>query len=568
MREMPFHPLILSVAMCTTAGLAAQVNHQLVLSQPATSQRSVIAAFQTPSGAQILLFRPGSAVVIRRFDPTGTPEWSRTFNTPWPVQRAVFTGDGADGFHLMVNGPAEFINATSTPDTLRHHFRIMHFDASGNMTWGRAYQRQEVGQIMIGSYHDNRLDLVWSAGELYVCRIGLPAGARVEAWRLNAAGDLLWARQVGELSVGPDLPVTAFEPPADRALQPHAAGAYLLLRTFTPLSHPVLISLDQSGAVQWANKYVYGTTPVVFGNVHDLTLDVSGDVVLSCGLYPAIGSGPYRYLPRISPAGGLVRADLFATGQDYTGSRIHTHASGELTLVNGDWYSVSMEHQVGILRVNALGGAATSYLHTSQQDAPYRYMDLWRMDRLEGDQLFIGGDLQKKDEIFGTFEYWPSLTQIDLAAPQYSCLLQDTMVAHYAVPLSVIIVQPQPGMTSVATDSLFTITPYAPAVITIPNVPTTGMCNLTVGMEAAVSQQVGFTLISNRIAMGEAIRLSDIAAGHLRLLDVSGRALNVRDVPAYGAFEMPTTALAPGLLLLEWISSDGLHRQVERVVLE
>ena len=242
------------------------------------------------------------------------------------------------------------------------------FDPSGNFVWAhsaggassifiKAMKADQLGNIYTTGYFSGIVDFDPGPGVFHLSTALTDVEGDVFITKCNAAGNLLWAKQLGGLlsdystsidvdAVGNVYTAGSFEGTAD--FDP-GAGTFNL--TASSSNSDIFVSkLNSSGIFVWAKRL--GTTTVE--DVYSIALDASGNLFTAGGYFPGTNSFQI-YLNKLDPAGNLIWSKTYGGPNAERAYSIEADPSGNIYFTGIFSGTVDFDPGPGVFNMTAVG---------------------------------------------------------------------------------------------------------------------------------------------------------------------------------------------------------------------
>lgn len=236
--------------------------------------------------------------LVMKLDAVGNTVWARNYGGSGASLALVGIGLGTDG-SLYLAGTLSVGNSTSPPLTLRgtSDAVAMKLDAAGNTVWARNYGGASAtaafSRIAVDGNDNAHVAGYFAGGALAAPVLGLTGLSDGAVFKINATGDLVWARHYGSMDSNIRSTGLALD----------GSGNVLIGGTFDFTGHAY--KLDGAGNLLWSSRFSSsgGGSAAI------------GGVAVSGGSYYAIGtiSGGDLLMPALTRIGSqdgfLIRMD-------------------------------------------------------------------------------------------------------------------------------------------------------------------------------------------------------------------------------------------------------------------
>lgn len=542
------HAFLLIAILCSCGPALAQVPFQTIVGEEAQSyQEQVYKSVATSDGGVMAAIWNGDDRYITKLDDDGQPLWSFSYtmdatDSSPRLPDMLATNDG--GAYVVV----DLVTHISGSNYVLL-FTLVRVDAEGTILWSKRYTSTEGDDYLFSCsmalLQNNDLQLTWYGSSA--------SGGPDHSYRINANGDLLWARRQSQgSSFGTSYHDIRVE--SDNGLvimhAGHGGGMYPIYLT----------RWTADGTLLW-NKRMRMTNANWEYYIATLLLSASGDCYVHGRQFaPTIQPNNYPYLLKVDPNGSLEWYRLYGSGNSWVYDDEHSAvelpntdirfgALGRMTFTaNGDYVS------------------ATRLLPPVWTSGSYSYSFTLNAVLESNDRTLVPGLLRRVDNVFSTTWTTPFLARMDLTEPlgcgwteEPQALMTDTIVPSDFIDY-------QDGTPWIALD----VSEADTTVFAIPvAVPTFDpYCAIAMDIAPEHTNVTALSISPNSTIAGSTVNVVVPAAGQLLMIDPAGRV--VRSVPITNArtIALATDNLSAAVYLLRLVRNDGIPALAARLIVE
>lgn len=548
--------------------VAAQ--YQVVHDAPNTTSAPVLYPLILADGSIVTHHWSNDMHVFRKYATDGELVWSKALGgglaEMGPHGPVVLLRGEAGGFRFV-----RYIGGTTTLIEWPYHeeqftYQIGNVDGNGTLTDAVLLSRTETTPAN-GDAIPEKLDAARTpdGGTVILITTSMGASGTIEMLRLDATGNLLWARRPGSI-----LDVAFSGHPAGTVAVSPAGRIYYMEGGRYGSSHLYLGEVDNSsGDLLWLKHYVYGNTSTA-AEFHDIALDGAGQVHATGELVTSVGR--FHIFLRTTANGDLDRSDIYRTtlalkdghfGIDALGHRFHRVRTIDPS--TGDQSN-------GFLVADTLNGAGHFFRRVDEVVHPNNVILVHQRMDVAGDQLVFSGPLLHEHMDLAFTTRYETLSVLDPEAPE-PCLMNDTLLSHVAVPLNIMTTT---DMTQAVCSSLaqyYTSAPLGLSLITMPAEELVDLCPFAHELLGIIEDVPETTagpdhplVRSTLVARDTPIWITDPKMTSVVVHDARGAV--VQSLRLGAARTIPTERLCPGIYFLLATDRAGALVRSARVIVE
>ncbi|HRH70765.1 MAG TPA: hypothetical protein PLB89_14785 [Flavobacteriales bacterium] len=573
-----------TLVTCATLGLsfiAAQAQFQVVHDVPNTTSTPEITPLILSDGNTVTHHWDADQHIFRKYDANGDLLWSKALEgssmPTWDGEHPIILmNDGADGFHYLY-----WAGLISTPIdellmeySVEYFYQIGHMNGNGALSEAFLLKKSFIGSVTQTSNSLSGFDAARTPdnGMVLITTVNMGAGGTIDMTKLDGNGGVEWSRSVGDqlgVAAGPE-PTFHFDNHAKGKLAVSATGRIYWMEggQFGQNSFR-LAELDNTGELLWMKRYVYANIPPS-AEFDDIQVDDAGSVHAVGRLTTNVGL--FHYFLRTNADGILDRGDLYRTplvvrkghlGIDADGRRYHRVYS-LLPIVGPESH--------GMLIADTLGNPARFIRRDDQVVLPNNVFRIPQRIDVSGDRLVISGLLHHEHVDLAFTTRYESLSSFD-TDEVFSCLMNDTMLAHIPVPLDIMTTEDVADAASIDISAYYTSEPisltFADEVLDELDplcTFSTELLGLNVGLGDGSSVEIEPLVLNSIVALGSPILLNASGVHAVEAYDVHGTL--VQRSTLVGSRSLATAGWAPGAYVIRALDKSGALLRIGRVVLE
>jgi hypothetical protein len=458
---------------------------------------------------------------------------------------------------------------------LEYRFKITKFNGAGAVTSAFEISKS-YSTSWSNWHSPNRMRIGITAEGDLVLAINYytsPGGSSTDLLRLGSSGEVIWSRNAGPNPPPWDndpLPTDTPEGKMEMALAPEGT-VYLTSQGLMGASHLRLIKLDAAGNLLWAKRYVY-TNSVTSVGYNEIQVDAAGNVHAAGYINTTVGR--FHIFLVIDPDGELLRADIYRSAHQLQNLGFKLDAQGQrYHLVRTQADPFLAVYKQALLRADTLGSAAQLFSRQDHVVLPHNVFIPFQAMDVMGEDLVLSGTLHHEHVDLAFTTRYESLLRFatdDLG----HCFSQDSAMAHIPVPLSITSTQNLDNYASISVAQFYAVAPATSVTNPLPDEPLVDLCDLgsellglPIGFNEAPVALHRPLVHQNLVAAGTMILLHGDGAARVEVWTNHGTLKYTARISG-DPMAIPTSGWSSGVYLVRALDHGGRPVAVQRIVLE